>query len=103
VRTRQPPGATLAPREVARQCGVSADTLRHYERKGLLPRPARTSAGYRRYPPETIARVVLVGRQHGPGQGHGGAGRAHLQCEMMSPNRDGPLAPIAAPPRCPPS
>ncbi|MEO5823531.1 MAG: heavy metal-responsive transcriptional regulator, partial [Vicinamibacteraceae bacterium] len=57
-----PAGATLAPREVARQCGVSADTLRHYERKGLLPRPARTSNGYRRYPPDTVARVLLVQR-----------------------------------------
>jgi DNA-binding transcriptional MerR regulator len=56
------PARTLAPREVARQCGVSADTLRHYERKGLLPRPARTGSGYRRYPPETVARVLLVQR-----------------------------------------
>ena len=56
------PGPTLAPREVVRQCGVSADTLRHYERKGLLPRPARTGSGYRRYPPETVARVLLVQR-----------------------------------------
>jgi DNA-binding transcriptional MerR regulator len=52
----------MAPREVARQCGVSADTLRHYERKGVLPRPARTSRGYRRYPPESVARVLLVQR-----------------------------------------
>jgi MerR family Zn(II)-responsive transcriptional regulator of zntA len=55
-------GRTLAPRDVARRCGVSADTLRHYERKGLLPPPARTGAGYRRYPPETIDRVLLVQR-----------------------------------------
>lgn len=53
---------TLAPRDVARQCGVSVDTLRHYERKGLLPLPARTSGGYRRYPPDTVARVLLVQR-----------------------------------------
>jgi DNA-binding transcriptional MerR regulator len=56
------PGPTLAPREVARRCGVSADTLRHYERKGVLPRPARTGNGYRRYPPETVDRVLLVQR-----------------------------------------
>jgi DNA-binding transcriptional MerR regulator len=54
--------ATLGPREVAARCGVSPDTLRHYERKGLLPAPARTRAGYRRYPPQTIARVQLVRR-----------------------------------------
>jgi DNA-binding transcriptional MerR regulator len=52
----------LTPREVAGQCGVSADTLRHYERKGLLPRPDRTRSGYRRYPPEAVARVLLVRR-----------------------------------------
>ncbi len=55
-------GATLSPGDVARQCGVSTDTLRHYERKGLLPRPARSAGGYRRYAPETIARVLLVQR-----------------------------------------
>ena len=59
---RAAPSATLAPREVAGQCGVSVDTLRHYERKGLLPRPARTSSGYRRYPPDTVGRVLLVQR-----------------------------------------
>jgi MerR family Zn(II)-responsive transcriptional regulator of zntA len=53
---------SLAPRDVARQCGVSADTLRHYERKGLLPRPARTSSGYRRYAPDTVGRVLLIQR-----------------------------------------
>lgn len=56
-----PPDA-LAPRDVARECGVSVDTLRHYERKGLLPHPARTSGGYRRYPRDTVARVLLVQR-----------------------------------------
>jgi len=55
------PGS-LGPRDVARRCGVSADTLRHYERKGLLPAPARTPAGYRRYPADTIARVQLIQR-----------------------------------------
>jgi DNA-binding transcriptional MerR regulator len=56
------PTPSLAPREVARQCGVSPDTLRHYERKGLLPGPARTGSGYRRYPADTVARVLLVQR-----------------------------------------
>jgi DNA-binding transcriptional MerR regulator len=54
------PGRALAPREVARRCGVSADTLRHYERKGVLAPPVRTRSGYRRYPPETVDRVLLV-------------------------------------------
>lgn len=41
----------------ARDAGVSVQTLRYYERRGLLPAPARTVSGYRRYGPET-ARVV---------------------------------------------
>ena len=48
--------------ELARLAGVSADTLRHYERKGVLPAPRRTANGYRRYPPEALKRVQLVRR-----------------------------------------
>ena len=53
---------TLSPRQVARATGVSSDLLRHYERRGLLPNPARTNAGYRRYTPETVKRVELIQR-----------------------------------------
>lgn len=53
---------TLGPRELARQGGVSTDTLRHYERKGLLARPQRTSSGYRRYPADAVHRVRLIQR-----------------------------------------
>src|SRR5688572_4763465 len=53
---------SFGPREVAIAAGVSADTIRNYERHGVIPRAVRTSAGYRRYPPDTIARVALVRR-----------------------------------------
>jgi DNA-binding transcriptional MerR regulator len=56
------PTDTLSPTQVARATGLSPDTLRHYERRGLLPKPVRTSAGYRRYPPSTINRVELIQR-----------------------------------------
>ena len=46
--------------EIAALTGVSTDTLRHYERKGVLPRPERSANGYRQYPVEAIARVSLV-------------------------------------------
>ena len=46
--------------ELARECGISTDTLRHYERVGVLPKPKRTLAGYRQYPPEAVKRVRLV-------------------------------------------
>jgi DNA-binding transcriptional MerR regulator len=52
----------LGPRALADASGVSADTLRHYERLGLLPGVTRTRAGYRRYPPDTLARVQLIQR-----------------------------------------
>jgi DNA-binding transcriptional MerR regulator len=52
----------LGPRAIAAATGVSTDTLRHYERLGLLPGTARTPAGYRRYAPETVERVRLIRR-----------------------------------------
>src|SRR5437763_13872849 len=48
--------------ELARASGVSTDTLRHYERKGVLPRPRRSPNGYREYAAESLARVLLVRR-----------------------------------------
>ena len=54
--------ATLGAGDLARLAGVSTDTLRHYERKGLLARPPRTAAGYRRYPNDAVARVRLIRR-----------------------------------------
>ena len=52
----------MGPRDVARATGVSTDTLRHYERNGLLPGVMRTAAGYRRYSVATVQRVLLIQR-----------------------------------------
>lgn len=52
----------LSSGELADLAGVSRDTLRHYERKGVLPRPLRGHNGYRQYPPEALQRVQLVRR-----------------------------------------
>ena len=52
---------TLSPKELARVTGVSPDTLRHYERKGLL-KPQRTTSGYRRYPLASVDSVRLIRR-----------------------------------------
>jgi DNA-binding transcriptional MerR regulator len=46
--------------ELARLAGVSTDTLRHYERKGVLPAPRRLNNGYREYPAEALDRIRLV-------------------------------------------
>ncbi|HEX8772711.1 MAG TPA: heavy metal-responsive transcriptional regulator [Pyrinomonadaceae bacterium] len=48
--------------ELARRCGVSTDTLRHYERKGVLPKPLRLSNGYRKYPANSVDRIRLIRR-----------------------------------------
>src|SRR4030095_977480 len=52
----------MGPRDAARAAGVSTDTLRHYERKGLLPGVTRTAAGYRQYSAATVQRVLLIQR-----------------------------------------
>jgi len=46
--------------ELAKAAGVSTDTLRHYERKGVLPRPHRSRNGYREYPKEALQRVRMI-------------------------------------------
>jgi DNA-binding transcriptional MerR regulator len=48
--------------ELARAVGVSADTLHHYERKGVLAPPRRSANGYREYPMDALERVRLVRR-----------------------------------------
>jgi DNA-binding transcriptional MerR regulator len=46
--------------ELARLSGVRPATLRYYEARGLLSRPARTEAGYRSYSPENAAQLRLI-------------------------------------------
>ena len=46
--------------ELAQRAGVSKDTLRFYERRGLLPSPERTANNYRAYPPEAVALVLWI-------------------------------------------
>jgi DNA-binding transcriptional MerR regulator len=48
--------------QLARLTGVSTDTLRHYERLGLLPLPQRTAGNYRQYPLTSPQRVELIRR-----------------------------------------
>lgn len=46
--------------EVASAAGVNVQTLRYYERRGLLPEPRRSSGGYRDYDPAAVALLRVV-------------------------------------------
>ena len=46
--------------QVAERTGVSPDTLRYYERMGLLPRVGRTNAGYRQYSESAVEQIRFV-------------------------------------------
>jgi MerR family transcriptional regulator, copper efflux regulator len=48
--------------EVARRADVNVQTLRYYERRGLLPSPARRPSGYREYSPDTVRLVRFIKR-----------------------------------------
>ena len=48
--------------EAARRVGVSAATLRIYEKRGLLPKAHRTAGGYRQYSEDDLQRARLVRR-----------------------------------------
>jgi Cd(II)/Pb(II)-responsive transcriptional regulator len=46
--------------ELARTAGVDVQTIRYYEREGLLEAPGRTSSGYRAYGPQHLERLNFV-------------------------------------------
>jgi len=53
--------------QVARAAGVNQQTLRYYERRGLLAKPERSPGGHRLYPPEstTVLRVIKAAQRLG--------------------------------------
>jgi DNA-binding transcriptional MerR regulator len=52
----------MGPSAAARATGVSTDTLRHYERLGLVRGVTRSANGYRRYSDDAVRRVLLIQR-----------------------------------------
>ena len=46
--------------EIANRSGVTVDTVRFYERVGVLPSPEREPSGYRDYAPGTVERIQLT-------------------------------------------
>lgn len=50
---------------LAREADVNAQTVRYYERRGLLPPPPRSRSGYRQFPTDSVARIRFIKRaQH---------------------------------------
>ncbi len=46
--------------KLAAATGVGIETIRYYEREGLLDPPSRTASNYRKYPPEAVGRLRFV-------------------------------------------
>ena len=46
--------------KASREAGVNVQTLRYYERRGLLPKTSRLASGYREYDPATVALVRFI-------------------------------------------
>lgn len=53
---------TLRTGEVAAQAGVNVQTLRYYERRGLLKEPERRPSGYREYPADAVRLIRFIKR-----------------------------------------
>lgn len=53
---------TLTTGEVADRADVNIQTVRYYERRGLIPEPPRTGGGFRQYSPEHVARIRFIKR-----------------------------------------
>src|SRR5712691_11929753 len=48
--------------ELAKRGGVNLETIRYYERTGLLPKPPRSRSGYRQFSSESVRRVRFIKR-----------------------------------------
>lgn len=74
--------------EVATRAGVNRQTLRFYEREGLLPTPVRRTNGYREYAPHIVALVQFI--KHAQDLGFS-LGEAKALSELRQPaDRDRP-------------
>jgi len=63
--TLQPRALTIG--QLARAAGVGVETIRFYERKGLIEQPPRPLGGFRAYPSSSRARLQFIQRAKGLG------------------------------------
>ncbi len=52
----------LSSGELAKNCRVNLETIRYYERRGLLPKPPRNQSGYRLFSRDAVRRVRFIKR-----------------------------------------
>jgi MerR family copper efflux transcriptional regulator len=72
---------TMTIGRLAKEAGVNIDTIRYYERNGLIPKPVRRSSGYREYETADVRRLRFIVR---------------ARPQFRSPNRElTSLSPIA--------
>ena len=69
--------------EVARQAGVNLETMRYYERRGLIAKPPRTPSGYRKFPETTLHRVQFI--KHAQALGFTLQGNRRASCPQGGP------------------
>jgi MerR family mercuric resistance operon transcriptional regulator len=53
---------TLTIGQLAKQADVHVETIRYYEREGLIPEPPRRDSGYRQYSPDFVTRIQFIKR-----------------------------------------
>lgn len=51
---------SLTSHALSQAAGVNQQTIRYYERRGLIPKPPRTTSGYRMFPPDTLRRLPFI-------------------------------------------
>ena len=73
---------------LAKASGVHLETVRYYERIGLMPKPSRTASNYRSFGPEHVERLSFIRRAREIGFSIG-----EIKELLLSPNRAGHLAP----------
>ncbi|MFO0601110.1 MAG: heavy metal-responsive transcriptional regulator [Myxococcaceae bacterium] len=54
------PQQPLTIGQLSRRAGLPVDTVRFYEKQGLVPQPARRASGYRQYPATTVGRLRFI-------------------------------------------
>jgi MerR family copper efflux transcriptional regulator len=52
----------LTSGQLAKKAHVNVETIRYYERRGLMPEPHRSESGYRHYSQDSIARIQFIKR-----------------------------------------